>query len=90
MAVGEELEIAGGETSQVQATPDEDEAGRERIVLTNANPVAATAEVEIELDEGEAIRDASAKLGRKDGRPLWRVVLPANGQATLSYRWRGG
>ena len=30
--------------------------------------------------------DASATLGKKDGRNVWAVTVPANGSQTISYR----
>ena len=42
-------------------------------------------EAEFDVDEDETFRPR-ARLGRRDGRPLWAVTVPANGTATLRYR----
>ena len=43
----------------------------------------------MDLFENHRIRDASLVPGRKAGEHVWRVTVPANGDATLSYKLGG-
>ncbi len=88
-AVGEKVEIPVGAGSSVTA----------RLVKL---PAGAGEEAEWELDVGNAqpapIRfeaylmvgatglGSPTEIGRRDGRPLWTVTIPANSRATLRYR----
>ena len=90
-AVGEDVEIEIGEgpgvmgrTEQVDDDGDDD---RRDYVLTVTNDQSAPIDYEAEffVDEGERFAPR-ARLGTRNGRPLWTVTVPANGTATLSYR----
>ncbi len=65
--------------------------GRRRLSMafdaTNAKPVPVTAEVRqtVEGMTGVAVGAESLAHGTKGGDPLWRLPLPANGAATLTY-----
>ena len=59
-----------------------------RLTISNASPHSVRYEAEIATDGGDRVERPSAKLGRKNGRSLWAVNVPANGTATLSYRVR--
>ena len=52
--------------------------------LTVTNDQSAPVRFEASLAGGEVSR-SSARLGRRDGRPLWSVTVPANGRAVLTY-----
>lgn len=92
-AVGEEIEFELGMASNVTATIedgrwDEKNDRWEEYILTirNANPVAITLESEFLTDEDTDYRRFSKRMGERDGRPLWRTTVPANGQMKLVYR----
>ncbi|WP_070156309.1 DUF4139 domain-containing protein [Sphingobium phenoxybenzoativorans] len=88
-AVGEETEINGGESPQVQIIqtplPGRGKVQIYRIEISNALDRPAPAEVKIAKPDGEALVGSSRKLGEKDGAWLWTVTVPANGKAQLTY-----
>jgi hypothetical protein len=87
-AVGEDVEIELGPVPGVWT--DLRLVGREardrtyELVVTNDRPHAVRFEGEIESG-GARVRSAT-RLGRRNGRPLWAVTVPANGTASLRYR----
>ncbi|WP_408590489.1 DUF4139 domain-containing protein [Novosphingobium sp.] len=56
-----------------------------RTTLSNARPMPVRFEGRLVLNQGESVVRSSTPLGRKNGMPLWSVVVPANGTANLSY-----
>jgi hypothetical protein len=87
-AVGEDVEIEiGSATGVIAATTISDSPSKaERIVyLTVTNDRSQPVRFEAELDVEETFKPES-KLARRDGRPLWSVMVPANGSRTLRYR----
>jgi hypothetical protein len=91
LAVGEDVEIElGAGTGVIAATEqvdDDDDDDRRDYVLTVTNDLAAPVQYEAEflVDEDERFAPRT-RLGARNGRPLWRVTVPANGTATLRYR----
>lgn len=88
-AVGEEVEIPVGAAASVVAKatrlfPGSGEGGDWELVVSNAQP--APVRFEASLREGSMRLISETELGRRDGRPLWAVTIPANGRATLRYR----
>jgi hypothetical protein len=84
-AVGEKVEIVVGTANgvfarQVQLKGDPHIL---RLTLTNDLPRPQSAEIELPLEA----RGMNAKLVKRDGRMLWRVAIPANGTAKLTYRY---
>ncbi|HYJ82353.1 MAG TPA: hypothetical protein VEW26_05855, partial [Allosphingosinicella sp.] len=67
--------------------PGEGEGGDWELTVTNAQP--APVRFEAVLAEGSMQLISETALGRRDGRPLWAVTIPANGSATLRYRFGG-
>lgn len=83
--VGEKVELRVGEANGLRASQSimYSAAGNTRVlILTNDAPVARTAEIELQL-EAEPV---GGRLAKRDGWKLWRVSVPANGQAELRYR----
>jgi hypothetical protein len=97
-AVNEKVELTIGGSTDVRWTSTEldtsekdDDRNIERysVTLSNAKPQPVVAEILIDIDPSDqVISDASAKLGRKDGKPLWLAKIPANGTLTLKYAVR--
>jgi hypothetical protein len=84
-AVGEKVELQMGNSPQVRYTLKG--LNQARIFeISNANPYAVTVEVSFYDQPAEHVVDASAKLGRKNGRPMWLATVPANGTASLNYK----
>ena len=93
LAVGEDVEIEAGGASGVTVALEEPDQGRNwedhRLTVTNDHAAPVRYEAEFEVDENERFRPR-ARLGRRHGRPLWAVTVPANGSATLDYRTVNG
>lgn len=89
-AVNEEVEIELGQAPQIKLEVEETGSGDrwedKLVTVTNANPYPIRFEGDVTLDDGHKRQRTSAKLHRKNGRDLWIVEVPANGQATLRYR----
>ena len=89
-AIGDDVEIAMGEASGVHSTVEEvaseDQWTDYRVTVSNDHAQPVRYELELEVDEGEYIFQPRGRLGRRDGRPLWVVTVPANGRATFRYR----
>lgn len=88
-AVGEEVEIPVGASTSVAVTAaklstGENESAEWELIVSNAQPKPLR--FEAQLMEGELKLSSETTLGRRDGRPLWSVTVPANGQASLRYR----
>jgi hypothetical protein len=90
--VGEDVELrveAGpGVVPALDVTDSKEGETRLRLSVTNANAWAVDYEAVLTRAGGERIDRASARLVREDGETLWRVRVPANGSATLTYRSR--
>jgi hypothetical protein len=94
-AVGEDVELIVGQSPDVTYTqtlidsvkdPDGGaRQGRYRLELANARSEPAVAEIQLQTDGDHRLAGPSRKLGAKNGRSLWRVVVPANGRAALLY-----
>ncbi|HEX6375369.1 MAG TPA: hypothetical protein VFZ91_06580 [Allosphingosinicella sp.] len=88
-AVGEDVEIAVGEASSVvveavKLVSGAGEAAEWELTVSNAQP--APIRFEAQLEAGHLQLSTETALGRRDGRPLWAVTVPAHGRATLRYR----
>jgi hypothetical protein len=84
-AIGEDVEVSLGASPSVYASlhflSRQGKSGRFALVVTNAQPRAAAFEAGLGF-EGFA---AGARLERRNGQPLWRVTVPANGRAVLCF-----
>ena len=82
--VGEKVEIVVGPATGVFANQvqSEDDPDIGRLTLTNDLPRPQVAEVELPL----GYRGTSTRLVKRDGWMLWRVIIPANGTAKLTFR----
>lgn len=93
-AVGQEVKFTIGSSAAVRLAvetrpaPGAKDAEAFRLVLTNANPEAVTVEIDLADIADYAIRKASSRTIRKNGRHVWQVTVPANDSATLSYETR--
>ncbi|OAN65448.1 DUF4139 domain-containing protein [Sphingomonas sp. TDK1] len=82
-AVGDELELRPGESSEVRATvtarPGSKRRWNFRIAATNALAVPVVFEMPIPFRDTKS----STRLALRKGVPTWRVTVPANGTAAL-------
>jgi hypothetical protein len=88
-AVGEEVEVKFPATANVTLELKQQQPKPRRyafeLIVRNANPFPVQFEGEFDIDP-TLMRGPSAKLGKKDGRNLWAVTVPANGSQTLTYK----
>jgi hypothetical protein len=90
-AVGEEVDVMLDEAEGLSAGATESSIGdRVRaysVTISNAHPWPVRLESSLSFDQGNyRIEKVSTRLGRKDGGPLWKATVPANGSVTLRYR----
>jgi len=65
-------------------TPRLDEISR--IELTNAHPHAIQVEVRLSLDDDQRLVKADRPAAQKNGRPIFRVTVRANGSVQIRYQ----
>jgi hypothetical protein len=58
-----------------------------RVDISNARAADIHFELRLRLPEGGRIVRADHPLGAKNGRPIFRVTIPAHETATLRYQW---
>lgn len=95
-AVGEEVEITISQSPLVRYSVDQisEQGGDDRryrdMQVTVTNTTSAVAAVELILNHyaAESLTKTSKRLILKNGKPLWRVSVPANDQRILTYRVR--
>ena len=85
LAIGEDVEIGFGAAAGVRGRLIEVSAGHYALTVTNDGPTEISYEAEFDA-EGSHLK-TDARLGKRDGRPLWTVIVPANGSRTLHYRF---
>jgi hypothetical protein len=87
-AVDEDVDIRLGNAEGVvqTGTGGRDSRGYS-VTISNAHPWPVRFEGSLYYDEASyRLGKPSARLDRKNGRPLWAVRVPANGSVTLRYR----
>jgi hypothetical protein len=91
-AVGETLRLDVADSPRLGMETQRRELGKGvaqmTSVIRNSNRWPVQVEARLMLGDGESLRGASAKLGARDGKPLWLVRVPAGGQARLLWRVR--
>ncbi|WP_277279399.1 DUF4139 domain-containing protein [Novosphingobium cyanobacteriorum] len=91
-AVNEDVEAALGSSPNVTLSVQETGSGKGwtalDAVVRNANSWPVTFEGMLALNDGERIENPSKRLGRRFGRPVWTVSVPAGGEVRLRYRVR--
>jgi hypothetical protein len=95
-AVGEEVEIRIGSSPDVfseayAASPGRQPRNRTNevvLTVTNDRSVPIDYEALFEVRDGARFEPQGVQLPRRDGQPLWAVTVPANGSASLRYRYK--
>jgi hypothetical protein len=64
--------------------------GTQRVAVSNARNAAVQLELRLMLPEGGRVVRADRPLGAKNGRPVFRLTVPAHETATLRYQWQSG
>lgn len=91
VAVGEPLELEADLSTEIVSTVVRERDGPDwddyRVTVTNAKPFPV--DVELELRGLKArFEIPGRRLEERNGRPLWRTRVPANGMAELRYRMK--
>ena len=81
LAVGEDVEINMGDSSDVQVT-----AGAGRVDISNARAAPIQFELRLQLPQGSRIVRADHPVGAKNGRPIFRLTIPAEATVSVHYR----
>jgi len=81
IAVNEELEIDMGVSPDVQVS-----AAKERVEISNARPTDIQFELRLQLVAGARVVSANQALGAMNGRPIFRLHVPANETVTVRYQ----
>jgi hypothetical protein len=85
LAVGEEVEIDLGPSPDVEVTMIKEQESM-RASISNARAVEIRFELRLQLPQGDKIGHANQALGSKNGRPIFRLTVPANETVTLQYQ----
>ncbi len=83
-AVGEDVEVEIGAATGVRTQVSTDPSAPDQHIVTVTNDQATPVQYEALL-QFDRVR-SSITLPRRNGRPVWRVTVPANGRATLRFR----
>jgi len=85
LAVDEELEIDMGESAdiRVQSTQVKEVA---QVDISNARAAPVQFELRLQVPAGGRVAGADHPVGTKNGRPIFRLTIPANQTVTVHYR----
>ena len=61
----------------------------EQVEIVNAGPAPAAFELRLQTFGSLHVSDADQPMGMKDGRPIFRLTVPANGSIKLLYALGG-
>jgi hypothetical protein len=76
-----------GESSDVRVAAQTEKVDEvTRVDVSNARPAAVQFELRLRLAEGSRVVRADHPVGRKNGRPIFRFDVPANGSVTLRFQ----
>jgi hypothetical protein len=85
LARDEPVEIDLGTSSEVEV--EASGTGRShRIEISNARAAAIAFELELRLPDGVRVADGRPTPGTKNGRPIFRLDIPARSTGVVSYR----
>jgi hypothetical protein len=87
LAVGEEVEINMGDSPDVEVTSVKESSSSDRVDVANARPAEIRFELRLQLPQGGRVVRADHPMASKNGRPIFRLTVPANQTVTLRYQW---
>jgi hypothetical protein len=89
LAVGEDVEIDLGASPDVAVKVVKDRVNgnstSEHVEVSNARPEQIHFELRLQLREGTRLIRADHAMGTKNGRPIFRLTIPAHASATVRY-----
>jgi hypothetical protein len=80
-----------GMTTRAQAVPTSRSVKAEdinQVDISNARDTEIQFELRLRLPDGARVIRADHALATKNGRPIFRLKIPANGNLTLKYQWQ--
>ena len=90
LAVDEEVEINLGASPDVSVRVVKDrvdgDSASEHVEISNARPAEIQFELRLQLREGTRVVRADHSMGSKNGRPIFRLTIPADDAATVRYQ----
>lgn len=75
--------VLPGSTDRIRRSPTLEVS---RLEITNARPFAIAVEVRLYLDDGQQVVRADHPVAQKNGRPIFRVTVPANSSLEIRYQ----
>jgi hypothetical protein len=87
VAVGEELELDLGESTDVQVSSAQ-VGGVNHVEIHNARSSSVSFELNLSLPGDTQLVAAHPRVMRVHGHPRFRLTIPAGGSATIGYRTR--
>ncbi len=86
LAIDEDVEIGMGSAPDVQVTASH-EVDSYRVDIANARPAAIAFELTLHFyDDRVHVLNADRPMGTKNGRPIFRLSVPANSTLTVHYQ----
>jgi hypothetical protein len=86
LAIDEDVEIGMGSAPDVQVTATKD-LDSYRVDIANARRQAVDFELKLHFyDDRVHVQNADRLMGTKNGRPIFRLSVPANSTVTLHYQ----
>ena len=90
LAVDEEVEINLGASPEVSVRVVKDRVNGDstsgHVEISNAHPAQIQFELRLQLREGTRLVRADHSMGTKNGRPIFRLTIPAHASATVRYQ----
>ena len=90
LAVDEDVEINLGASPEVWVRVVKDRVNGDsasgHVEISNARPVQIQFELRLQLREGTRLVRADHSMGSKNGRPIFRLTIPAHASATVRYQ----
>ncbi len=75
--------VVPGATDRIRRSPT---LQVNRLEITNARPFAIATEVRLDLGDGQQLVRADHPAAQKNGRPIFRVTVPANSSLEIRYQ----
>jgi hypothetical protein len=84
-AIGDEVELSAGLGNDVRiaVTPIGEQANKRRFKVEVSN--ARSVEINVEVEIPYKLRGKPKAIVKIDGMPTWKIIVPANSEATLFY-----
>jgi hypothetical protein len=89
LAVDEEVELDLGPSADVSVAAFR-EGDSHRVDISNARASVIWFELTLRLPDGARLAAADHKAEAKNGRPMFRLTVPAQGSAAIAYATQGG